>query len=298
MQAVASGWFTETCPAEGSAFSLKIKRKLHEERSPYQLIEIYETERFGRLMTLDGLVMLTDRDNFIYHEMLTHPALFTHARPRRVLIIGGGDCGSLREVLRHPEIETVEQVEIDERVTRVAERFFPQLCEANSDERARLHFADGIEWAARAAPASYDVILVDSTDPIGPAAGLYAEAFYRDCHRALGVDGVLAAQSESPLYHLRLMQRMHTALRGAGFADAASLHFPQCSYPSGWWTVTLASKRGSVSQFRERAAARKRFPTLYYDRAVHAAALALPPFAHRALASAAEPSTGPVPEGL
>lgn len=278
MTVLDGGWFTERCAADGSAFSLKIKRKLHEERSAYQLIEIYETERFGRLMTLDGLVMVTERDNFIYHEMLTHPALFTHPRPRRVLIVGGGDCGSLREVLKHAEVESVEQVEIDERVTRVAERFFPQLTEANGDARGRLHFADGIEWMARAAPGTYDVALVDSTDPIGAAAGLYSEAFYRHCWRALGPDGVLAAQSESPLYHLELIKRMHATLRAAGFGDTASLHFPQCSYPSGWWTVTLACKGGDATRFRTEAAARKVFATRYYDHQVHAAALALPPF--------------------
>ncbi len=278
MTVLNHGWFTESCADGASAFSLKIKRKLHEERSAYQLIEIYETERFGRLMTLDGLVMVTDRDNFIYHEMLTHPALFAHTGPRRVAIVGGGDCGSLREVLKHPEVELVDQVEIDERVTRVAERFFPQLTEANGDARGRLHFADGIEWMAQAAPASYEVVLIDSTDPIGAAAGLYSEAFYRDCWRALGPDGVLAAQSESPLYHLELIERMHGTMRAAGFRDTASLHFPQCSYPSGWWTVTLASKGGDARRFRAEAAAGKAFATRYYDHEVHAAALVLPPF--------------------
>src|SRR5439155_10962993 len=123
--------------------------KLHEEQSAYQRIEIYQTETFGKLMTLDGLVMVTDRDNFIYHEMMSHPALYSHPCPTRVLIIGGGDCGTLREVLKHPTVELAEQVELDERVTRVAERFFPDLCESNRDPRARLHFADGIAWVAK-----------------------------------------------------------------------------------------------------------------------------------------------------
>jgi spermidine synthase len=281
-----SGWFTEKCLQAGSAFSLKVKHKLYEEQTPYQLIEIYETETFGKLMTLDGLVMLTDRDNFIYHEMLTHPGLFTHPDPKKVLIIGGGDCGSLREVLKHDDVEHADQVEIDERVTRAAERYFPELCEANGDARAHFHFDDGIKWVARAADESYDVIIVDSTDPVGPAAGLFSPAFYRDCHRALAADGVLIAQSESPLYHLELIRVMHAALRAAGFADAGTLPFPQCSYPSGWWSVTLARKSGAVGRFRETAAVNKHFATRYYNRALHAGALALPAFLAETLASA------------
>jgi spermidine synthase len=170
-------WYTEEWAGQGAAISLKLKNKVHEEKSPYQRIEIYETETFGTLMTLDGLVMVTDRDNFIYHEMLSHPALFTHPDPKRVLIIGGGDCGTLHEVLKHKLVEVAEQVELDERVTRVSEKFFPELCESNRDPRVRLHFADGIKWVADAQPGTYDVIIIDSTDPVGPAAGLFSEAF-------------------------------------------------------------------------------------------------------------------------
>ena len=282
--AIDSGWYTEECSDHGSAFSLKLKDKVYQEQSPYQLIEIYETEAFGTLMTLDGLVMLTDRDNFIYHEMLTHPALFTHPQPKRVLIIGGGDCGTLRETLKHQQVQQVTLVEIDERVTRVAERFFPELCEANDDPRARFQFQDGIRWAADAAVGSYDVIIVDSTDPVGPAAGLYSGDFYRDCHRALDGNGILVAQSESPLYHLDLIRTMRATMAAAGFQDVASLHFPQCTYPSGWWSATLASKDASVSTFRERDAAAAALNTHYYSHLTHQAAMALPPFMQQALA--------------
>lgn len=280
--AIDSTWFTEECPEAGSAFSMKLKQKVYEEKTPYQLIEIYETEFFGTLMTLDGLVMLTDRDNFIYHEMMTHPALFTHPNPRTVLIIGGGDCGGLREVLKHPEIQRVELVEIDERVTRVSERFFPQLCEKNNDPRARFRFTDGIKWVADSEPGSYDVIIVDSTDPVGPAAGLYAQTFYEDCLRALGAHGVLVAQSESPLFHLDLIKSMRTAMAAAGFSQVVSLNFPQCTYPSGWWTATMACKEVSASEFRGHAAANKTFPTDYYNHSIHGAALATPVFVHQA----------------
>lgn len=271
-------WYTEEWADQGAAISLKIREKVHEEQSPYQRIEIYETETFGTLMTLDGLVMVTDRDNFIYHEMMSHPALFTHPNPRRVLIIGGGDCGTLREVLKHETVQRAEQVELDERVTRVAEKFFPELCAANDDPRAGLHFTDGIEWVARAAPGAYDVIVVDSTDPVGPAAGLFSEPFYRNCLRALDKNGIVVGQSESPLFHADLIRSVQGALRAAGFRDVATLNFPQCTYPSGWWSATLASKDGTLSSFRENEAAAKPFATKYYNRAIHSAALALPQF--------------------
>ncbi len=272
-------WFTEVNAQSGTAFSLKLGEKIHEERSPYQLIEVYRTETFGNLMTIDGIIMLSQRDNFLYHEMMSHPVLFTHPDPRRVLIIGGGDCGTLREVLKHPGVEEATQVDIDERVTRVAERYFPELCDANADPRARLVFDDGIAWVKSARPGAYDVIIVDSTDPIGPAVGLFAEPFVRDCHRALSGDGILAQQSESPLLDLdTIIRPMHRNMRAAGFADAHTLHFPQCVYPSGWWTATAARKSGRIRDFREGDAAAKTFATRYYNAGIHRAALATPEF--------------------
>lgn len=275
--ALDKSWYTEQWQGEGAAISLKLIERIHDEQSAYQRIEIFETEGFGRLMTLDGLVMVTDRDNFVYHEMMSHPALFSHPNPERVLIIGGGDCGTLREVLRHDTVKLAEQVELDERVTRVAESFFPQLCEANGDPRARLRFADGIEWVKKAQPGSYDAIIVDSTDPVGPAAGLFSEAFYRDCHRALGPSGVLIGQSESPLFHADLIRSVQARLRQAGFADVTTQHFAQCTYPSGWWSATLGC-RDSKFAFRREAAAARKFKTRYYNSDVHLAARVLPEF--------------------
>ena len=269
-------WFTEICEEGGSAFSLKLRGKLHEERTPFQHIEIYDTEFFGNLMVIDGFVMLTALDNFLYHEMMAHPALFTHPDPKRVVIIGGGDCGTLREVLRHGGVEHALQVEIDERVTRLAEQYFPELCEANGDPRAEFLFGDGIRWMKEAEPGSIDVVIVDSTDPIGPAEGLFTEAFYRDCHRALGGHGIVVQQSESPLFHLdSIIRPMHRAMRAAGFTDTHSLQFPQPCYPSGWWTATMAGK-GDIRTFRETDAAAKPFPTRYYNADIHRAALAVP----------------------
>lgn len=273
-------WYTEQWADQGAAISLKIATRVHDEQSSYQRIEIYETETFGTLMTLDGLVMVTDRDNFIYHEMMTHPALCAHADPRRVLVIGGGDCGTLREVLKHATVERAEQVELDERVTRVAEKFYPDLTASNNDPRARLHFADGIAWVADAPSQSYDVIIVDSTDPVGPAAGLFSEKFYRDCFNALRPHGIVVGQSESPLFHADLIVAMHARLRAAGFRDVATLNFPQCTYPSGWWSATLAAKDTTIARAPRRPAPQ---PTRYYNPTIHAAALALPEFLRASL---------------
>lgn len=276
-------WFTEICTEGGSAFSLKVREKLHDEQTVFQHIEIYATELFGNLMVIDGFVMLTARDNFIYHEMLSHPALFTHPSPRTAVIIGGGDCGTLREVLKHAELTRVLQVEIDERVTRLAEEFFPELCTSNNNTRAEFLFGDGIQWMKDAEPGRVDIIIVDSTDPIGPAEGLFTAAFYRDCYRALGDSGILVQQSESPLYHMNIIKPMHKAMRAAGFSDTQTLFFPQPCYPSGWWTATMAGKQSLEGQFREADARDKGFETRYYNAAIHHAVLTPPAFFSSAL---------------
>ncbi len=270
-------WYTEKWQGQGAAISLRITDKIHDEQTDYQRIEIYETESFGRLMTLDGLVMVTDRDNFIYHEMMTHPAVLTHPSPKKVLIIGGGDCGALKEVLKHKNIIQVDQVELDEGVTRVAEKYFPALCASNNDARARLIFDDGIKWIQNSKTASYDLIIIDSTDPVGPAAGLFEHEFYRACYTALTKDGILMAQSESPLFHASLIKSMRQDMNSAGFQTLATLLFPQCTYPSGWWSATLASK----SRLNKPRACD--VETLYYSSGIHASAQVLPPFLERKL---------------
>lgn len=279
-------WFTELCPEAGSAFSLELgpNGHMHHERSDFQTIDVYDTTWYGRVMVIDGFVMLSERDNFLYHEMLAHPALFSHPQPRRVLIVGGGDCGTLREMLKHPGVEQVTQVDIDERVTRVSEQFFPQLCDANDDPRARLEFADAIDWVRETEAGALDAIIVDSTDPIGPGEVLFTEAFYRDCHRALAADGLIAQQSESPLAHLaEIIEPMHAAMRAAGFGPPTLAHFPQPVYPTGWWTATLAGRDGAVAFARAGDAAQLAFHTEYYNADIHRAALTQPAFVRRAL---------------
>ncbi len=272
-------WFTEEFKDDGAAFSIKIRQKVHDEKTAYQHIEIYDTEHFGYLMVIDGFVMLTTRDNFIYHEMLSHPALFTHSSPKKVLVVGGGDCGTLREVLKHPGIEEAWQVEIDEQVTRLSEEYFPELCESNNDPRANFYFGDGIQWMKGANAASFDIVIVDSTDPIGPAEGLFSESFYKNCFRVLAADGIVVQQSESPLFHQKIIVGMHQAMRGGGFSKVHTLNFPQCVYPSGWWSATLASKASSLlTEFRRENAKNKSFATRYYNAEIHQASLAQPEF--------------------
>ncbi len=281
---LGNGWFTEVFQDQGTAFGLELNKKLHEETSDYQHLEIYQTKTFGNLMVIDGCVMLTDRDNFLYHEMLAHPALFSHKNPKKVVIIGGGDCGTLKEVLKHPDIEQVWQVEIDERVTRLAERYFPDLCTSNADPRASFFFGDGIRWMADAIPASIDVIIIDSTDPVGPAEGLFAVDFYRNCFVALAEGGVLVQQSESPLLHTEtIIKKIHQDTGKAGFSQSQTLSFPQPVYPTGWWSATIASKGGQLRHFREEDAANRPFATRYYNPEIHKAALAVPEFMKAAL---------------
>jgi spermidine synthase len=275
-----ASWITEAIDATGTAFALKGKR-VHEEQTPYQKIEIFETETFGYLMTIDGCTMVSTRDNFLYHEMMSHPALNSHPNPETVVVVGGGDCGTLREVLKHAEVKSATQVEIDERVTRLSEQYFPELCDKNMDPRATLFFGDGIQWMKDAKPESIDVIIIDSTDPVGPAEGLFGLKFYRDCIKALKPNGLLVQQSESPLLHLKLIQEMHAAMHEAGFAETTLLHFPQVIYPSGWWSgsIALKQKGGLVSRLEHA----ETLDTQFYNTDTHKAAFALPTFVKKAL---------------
>lgn len=275
-------WFTEPVEATGTAFSLKGKL-LHSEQTPYQKIEMWETETFGYLMTIDGCTMVSTRDNFLYHEMMSHPALNSHPNPRNVVIVGGGDCGTLSEVLKHPEVKSATQVEIDERVTRLSEQYFPELCTRNGDPRATLFFGDGIQWMKDAKPGSIDLIIIDSTDPVGPAEGLFGKRFYLDCIRALAPDGMLVQQSESPLLHLKLIQEMHSAMREAGFARTQLFHFPQVIYPSGWWSGSIATKTTAPLAERLDDKAIAALDTQFYNASTHRGAFALPNYVRNAL---------------
>jgi spermidine synthase len=201
-------WFTEYGP-ENTALSLKIKRKIFERETLFQKIEIFDSYDYGRVLVLDGFIMLTEKDEFIYHEMIAHVPLFTHPNPVRVLVIGGGDGGVVREVLKHKSVERVELVEIDEEVVNAARKFFPQVSSYLDDERVEVIFQDGVEFI-KAKNGVYDVILIDSPDPIGPAVGLFEESFYKDVFSALNDFGIVVAQAESPFVFPDLIKKIHS----------------------------------------------------------------------------------------
>jgi spermidine synthase len=280
-----NNWFYENFEHTGSAIGFRTVRKLDEVQSPFQKIEIFETTDFGNLMVIDGAMMVSTRENFFYHEMMAHAPIYTHPAPKNIVIIGGGDCGTLRECLKHADVQSVVQCDIDEQVTRMAEKYFPELCESNNDPRATVMFDDGIAYMQNATPESIDLIIVDSTDPVGPAEGLFNRAFYENCFKALRSDGLLVQQSESPLALMHLIQDMIGAMGDVGFQNFRTLPFPQPCYPTGWWSCTMASKQArDLTRFRLADAAAKRFGTEYYNAGVHAGALAQPEFMKRALA--------------
>jgi len=284
MTSSSSTWLHENFEHTGSSFGLRVTAKLDEVQSPFQKIEIYDSTDWGKVMLIDGAMMVTTRDNFFYHEMMAHAPLFTHANPEQVVIIGGGDCGTLREVLKHPGVKRAVQCDIDEQVTVMARKHFPELCESNGDPRATVMFDDGIAFMKNAAAESIDVVIVDSTDPVGPAEGLFNRAFYEDCLRALKVGGLLVQQSESPLALMHLILDMRAAMRDAGFTRFQLLPFPQPCYPTGYWSCLIASKEPrDLAHFREAEAEAKPFATEYYSAAIHRGALSLPPFVAKAL---------------
>jgi len=281
MQASAQ-WFVEKFASEGTSFGLLLQEKLHSEQTQYQTIDIYQTQTFGRLMALDGCVMVTDRDHYFYHEVMSHGALLRHPNPKTVAIIGGGDCGTLAQVLKHEDIECVYQVELDERVTRVSEEFFPELTSSNQDARARFLFEDGAAWIKSVAPGSLDVLIIDSTDPVGPAQVLFSEPFLADCFKALSDNGILIQQSESPLLHTEsVIVPLRESLKTVGFSTLKTLQFPQPAYPSGWWSATLGCKGTMVD--RAEAAIFDQLALMYLNQETYNATGALPAFMEKAL---------------
>ena len=264
-------WLTERQSPDVS-LSLRIKQVLWQETTPYQEILVVDTDAYGHVLVLDGAIQTTDRDEYVYHEMITHVPLAIHPRPRRVAVIGGGDGGAIREILKHPEVEEAHLVEIDGRVVELARRFFPAIASRLDDPRAHVHITDGIQWVEHA--RELDVLIVDSTDPVGPAEGLFGEQFYRAAAAALGPDGVLVVQSESPMLEPDIIQR---AVRGIGAAfPGVWLYLAAIpTYPTGLWSFTLGSKGPRPDHLRDNLAA---VATRYWTPDVHRASFALPPF--------------------
>lgn len=260
------------------ATAFRVTRRLHEEWTPYQHLEVYENPTFGRMLVLDGAVQTTELEEFVYHEMLVHPALLTHPSPRRVLIIGGGDGGALEEALKHP-LERAVMVEIDEAVVRASRAYLSTICQdAFDDPRAQLVIGDGIAFVAGGGD-SFDVVLVDSTDPQGPSLGLYSPDFYKQVAARLAPEGVLAVQSGSPLYQRDLLAAVRRHLR-AVFPHVRTCLATVVAYPGGLWSFTLASRgRDPAALSAEEIARRTQDLGLrYYGPLVHGGAFHLPPY--------------------
>lgn len=216
---------------------------LFSEQTEYQLVEVYETDTWGNLMTIDGMVMLSERDEFVYHEMLSHVGMFSHPKPENILIIGGGDGGTAREVLRHGSVKKVDMVEIDEAVVRASKKYLPQVGDWENP-KLNVHFEDGIQFVQQIGEP-YDVIIIDGSDPVGPAEGLFKKDFIQACYNGLTEEGILTAQTESPWvqdYHSS-MNRVFTALDAIYNLSKMYLGYIPL-YPAGMWSFAFASKSG------------------------------------------------------
>ncbi len=278
-------WFTEE-HSPCARMSIKVNRQLHSEQSDYQRIDIFESPEFGRFLTLDGYMMLTEKDEFIYHEMITHVAMASNPDVRKVLVIGAGDGGTVRELVRYKTIEHIDMAEIDQRVVEVCREYIPQTACGLDDERVHIHYEDGLKYVRRKEDF-YDLIIVDSTDPFGPGEGLFTSEFYGNCCKALTGNGILVNQHESPYYaeDARAMQRAHRRIKEFfPICGVYQAHIP--TYPSGHWLFGFASKTIdplNVDADRWNALGIK---TRYYNTELHKGCFAIPNYVKELLRNA------------
>jgi spermidine synthase len=274
-------WFTEQA-SEGHRLQWKVRRTLYRGKSPFQTVEVLDTVQWGPALVLDGIMQTTTGDEFIYHEMLAYVALNAHPRPRRVLVIGGGDCGLVRDVLKDPGVEAVVMVEIDQLVVEVARKFLPAHTTALNDPRLTLLFQDGFQYLHEAAPESFDVILVDSTDPEGgPGQVLYSSAFHRDVLKALRPDGLYVQHTGAPFYNPEVLEEVSRDVAEV-FPVARVFWCTVPSYPGGLFSFIVGSRGPDPSVPRGRIT----WPTRWYTEAIHRTAFALPPYVARLVPAA------------
>lgn len=271
-------WFSEHCPMwPGMALSVETHSKLLDVQTSFQHVQVYATTTYGNMLVLDGKIQCTERDEFAYHEMLVHPAMFSHPNPERVLIIGGGDGGALREVGKHACVRQVTLCEIDEAVMSAAKRFFPGTACGLTLPNARIVCADALEWLAQCEEV-FDVILVDSSDPFGPAEALFETPFYQTVRSHLAPNGVVAAQSEHYFIHVETVQQLKTAMT-ASFPYYLYLPVVVPSYPGGGVGMALAALDHDLhTPLREPDEAFQR-QLRYYSPELHRTASILPRFA-------------------
>ncbi len=275
-------WYTEE-HTKNVRFSMKVKRHLYSGESEFQKIDVFETAEFGRVLVLDGYVMLTEKDEFIYHDMIVHIPMAANPKIKNVLVIGAGDGATVRELARYSSIEHIEVVEIDEMVVDVCKKLIPSTASSFDDSRVKLFFRDGLKYV-REKENEYDLIIVDSTDPFGPGEGLFTREFYGNCYKALKKDGILVNQHESPFYDndALAMQRAHRRIAAVfPICRIYQAHIP--TYPSGHWLFGYASKTVSpindnLDKWNELG-----IDTKYYNTQLHRGAFALPNYVNKLL---------------
>ena len=276
-------WFTERHTPHVK-FSIRVDRQLYSAQSEFQRIDVFDSQEFGRFLTLDGYMMLTEKDEFIYHEMMTHVPMAVHPDVKRVLVIGAGDGGVIRELVRYPEIEDIDLVEIDELVVEVCRKYLPQTACRLDDPRLHIYYEDGLRYIRRCEDL-YDLIIVDSTDPFGPGEGLFTKEFYGNCFKALHEDGIMVNQHESPFYEndAAAMERAHKRIvESFPISRVYQAHIP--TYPSGHWLFGFASKKyHPVHDLRAAAWNLLGLGTRYYNTRLHVGAFALPSYVEEML---------------
>ena len=276
-------WFTEK-HTSNVKFSIKVDRQLYCGQSEFQRIDVFDSKEFGRFLTLDGYMMLTEKDEFIYHEMMVHVPMAVNPSAKRVLVIGAGDGGVIRELVRYSGVEYIDLVEIDELVVEVCKKYLPTTACSLNDERVHIHYQDGLKYVRRC-ENEYDLIIVDSTDPFGPGEGLFTKEFYGNCFKALKENGVMVNQHESPFYteDAVAMQRAHKRIvESFPISRVYQAHIP--TYPSGHWLFGFSSKKyHPVKDFNPVKWNALGLKTRYYNTQLHVGAFALPNYVEELL---------------
>ncbi len=278
-------WFSEN-HTPNVQISIRVDKQLYSGKSEFQRIDVFESPEFGRFLTLDGYMMLTEKDEFIYHEMITHVPMAVHPNVKKVLVIGAGDGGVVRELVRYHDIEKIDMVEIDPLVVEVCKKYLPQTACRFNDNRLTVHYEDGLRFV-RFKENEYDLIIVDSTDPFGPGEGLFTKEFYGNCYKALKEDGILINQHESPFYpdDAAACQRAHkNIVETFPIAKVYQAHIP--TYPSGHWLFGFASKKyHPLKDLNETRWNMRSLSCKYYTTTLHKGAFYIPAYVENLLKS-------------
>ncbi|XP_061371394.1 spermidine synthase 2 [Gastrolobium bilobum] len=295
ISSVISGWFSEISPMwPGEAHSLKVEEILFQGKSEYQNILVFQSSTYGKVLILDGVIQLTERDECAYQEMITHLPLCSIPNPKKVLVIGGGDGGVLREVSRHSSVEKIDICEIDKMVVDVSKQFFPDVAVGFEDPRVTLQIGDGVAFLKEAPEGTYDAVIVDSSDPIGPAQELFEKPFFESVAKALRPGGVVCTQAESIWLHMDIIENIVANCRQIfkGSVNYAWTTVP--TYPSGMIGFMLCSTEGPPVDFKhpvnpidEKECQKSVRPLKFYNSEIHTASFCLPSFAKRKIGSSA-----------